>query len=79
MAYPLLFSNTYGIPTTLLEQFRDTCSESLLFVLNNCIEKSTFDKDLNYADITPIHKKDDATNKANYRPNQCAAQCVKDV
>ena len=58
-------SNTYGIPTTLLKQFRDTCSESLLFVLNNCIEKSTFDKDLKYADIT-THKKDDTTNTANY-------------
>ena len=61
-------SNTYGIPTTLLKQFRDTCSESLLFVFNNCIEKSTFEKDLKYADITPTHKKDDVTNKANYRP-----------
>ena len=30
--------------------------------------KSNFDDGMKFADITPVHKKDDVTNKSNYRP-----------
>ena len=43
-------------------------SKTITDLINNGIEKSYFDQDLKYADITPVHKRDDITNKENYRP-----------
>ena len=35
---------------------------------NNLLSCSTFPTGIKYADVTPIHKKDDKTDKANYHP-----------
>ena len=35
---------------------------------NNCINKGVFPDDLKHADVTPIHKKEDKSDKTNYRP-----------
>ena len=36
-------------------------------VINNGIANSHFDRDLKLADLTPVHKDDDTTNKKNQR------------
>ena len=35
---------------------------------NNLLSCSTFPTGMKYANVTPIHKKDDKTDKTNYRP-----------
>ena len=35
---------------------------------NNCVDKGVFPDDLKHADVTPIHKKKDKSDKTNYRP-----------
>ena len=35
---------------------------------NNSLSCSTFPTGKKYSDVTPIHKKDDKTDKTNYRP-----------
>ena len=57
-----------SIPTKLLKECSHICSEPLKGIINSGISTSNFDKGLKYADLTPIHKKDDTTNKKNYRP-----------
>ena len=37
-------------------------------IINIGINESKFDDGLKYADITPVHKKGDFTDKSNYRP-----------
>ena len=39
------------------------CCKSLTNVINNVIANSRFDSDLKLADLTPVHKDDDTTNK----------------
>ena len=34
---------------------------------NNCVDKGVFPDDLRHADVTPIHKKKDNSDKINYR------------
>ena len=53
-------SNTY------LNQGTATLKLSIDF--NFCIEKATFPKKLKLADISPVHKKGDRSDKTNYRP-----------
>ena len=35
---------------------------------NKCADKGVFPDDLKHADVTPIHKKKDKSDKTNYRP-----------
>ena len=46
----------------------DICSNYLHNIINCCIRNSNFDDGMKFADLTPVHKKDDFTNKSNYRP-----------
>ena len=32
---------------------------------NNCVDKGVFPDDLKHADVTPIHKKEDKSDKTN--------------
>ena len=43
-------------------------SHRLTIIFNNCIKNSKFPDILKYADITPVFKKGDTTDKSNYRP-----------
>ena len=61
-------ANTFkNIPAKSLNN-RDVCNEPLFTIINNDIKDSMFDEGLKSADITPVHKKGDKTDKRNYRP-----------
>ena len=56
------------IPLNILKQSRFTYK-----MLTNCINDAILGEDifsdiLKFGDITPVHKKDETTNKKNYRP-----------
>ena len=57
-----------SIPTKLLKEYSHICSEPLKGIINNSIFTSNFDHGLKYADLTPVHKKDDTIDKKNYQP-----------
>ena len=43
-------------------------SQVLTNIFNDCVQSGNFPDILKYADITPVFKKVDTTDKANYRP-----------
>ena len=51
-----------------LKENVDVCGRILHNIINYGISNNTFDNGMKLADITPIHKKDDKTDKKNYRP-----------
>ena len=57
-----------GIPTKLLKNYSYICNRPILNIINYGIRNAIFDDDLKLANITPTHKKDDITDKNNYRP-----------
>ena len=57
-----------NIPAKLIKETNDICAPILHKLVNSSIQNSTFPDTLKFADITPIFKKDDATNVKNYRP-----------
>ena len=65
---PRKASSYNDIPVKNLRQHSDICSPVLLPIINNAILQSIFPDKLKPAQITPLHKKDDITNKANFRP-----------
>ena len=46
----------------------DTCGPFIHHILNHAILGCTFPNKLKLADIAPAHKKDNKTDKNNYRP-----------
>ena len=52
-----------SIPTKLLKEYSHICSEPLKGIINNSIFTSNFDHGLKYVGLTPVHKKDDTTDK----------------
>ena len=56
-----------SIPPKFLKENRSICSKPLTYILNSGIRNSCFDNGLKRADLTPVHKTDDRTNKRNYR------------
>ena len=56
-----------GIPTKLFKNYSYICDRPILNIINYGISKAIF-YDLKLANITPTHKKDDITDKNNYRP-----------
>ena len=57
-----------NIPTKLIKDTKDICAPLLHKLVNSSINNSVFPDKLKVADISPIFKKDDATNVKNYRP-----------
>ena len=57
-----------SVTSSHLKDNLELSSELLSSIINFGISNSTFDNDMKLADITPIHKSDDPTNKENYRP-----------
>ena len=57
-----------GIPSKILAENYDVISPFVANMYNESTIKMEFPDLLKLADITPIHKKDDTTNKENYRP-----------
>ena len=56
-----------SIPSKFIKDYSDICSKPLTDILNDGILNSYFDIGLKYADLTPVHKAEEATNKKNYR------------
>ena len=51
-----------------VKQHVDICGEILLEIINKSIINSDFEESMKLADITPVNKNNDVTNKSNYRP-----------
>ena len=62
---PTTFNN---IPAKILIDSSQICSPYITKILDDSITCSNFPDSLKKADITPAYKKDDRTNKENYRP-----------
>ena len=60
-------SMSTSIPPKFLKENSDICCKPLTYIINNGIRKSCFDGSLKCADLTPVHKADDTTDKKNYR------------
>ena len=56
------------IPPNVIKDSVTILKSSLAQFLNNSAEECIFPSDLKYANVAPLFKKDDNTNKENYRP-----------
>ena len=56
------------IPVNILRSNMDILSPYITDTFNNSILSSTFPDSLKLAEVSPTHKKDDTTDKKNYRP-----------
>ena len=61
-------SQKSDIPLKIIKENVDIISYFLYHNFNNSLSCATFPTSMKYADVTPIHKKDDKTDKENYRP-----------
>ena len=57
-----------NFPSKLLKVISHTIAPSMTSLINHSINSHVFPAGLKYAELSPIHKKDDALNKQNYRP-----------
>ena len=56
------------IPIKIVKENVDIVFHFLYHNFNNSLSCSTSPTNMKYADVTPIHKKDDTSDKASYRP-----------
>ena len=56
------------IPVKVIKGNKDVVAFFIHHNFNNSLSSSTFPTPLKYADVKPVFKKDDKTNKENYRP-----------
>ena len=61
-------SQKADIPIKIVKKNVDIISHFLYHNFNNLLSWSTFPTGMKYADVTPIYKIDDKTEKTNYRP-----------
>ena len=57
-----------NIPAYILKESVDTLKSPLTQLYNISVETQQFPNNLKYANVTPLFKKDENTDKANYRP-----------
>ena len=62
---PTIFNN---IPAKILVDAKFICSSDIAKIYNDSKDESKFPGSLKMADISPVHKKDETSNKNNYRP-----------
>ena len=58
-------SQKTDIPINIIKENVDIISHFLYHNFNNSLSCSTFPTGMKYADVTPIHKNDDKTDKKN--------------
>ena len=56
------------IPPKTLKDSVSTVKDPLTQLFNTSVKDNLFPSDLKYANVSPLFKKDDNTNKENYRP-----------
>ena len=56
-----------SIPPKILKKNNNVCCGPLTVIFNNSISNSCFDSGLKCADMTPVHKAEEITDKRNYR------------
>ena len=61
-------SQKLDVPLKTVMENVDIISYFLYHDFNNSLSCTTFPTSMKYADVIPIHKKDDKTDKENYRP-----------
>ena len=57
-----------SIPVRLITEYSDICAPHIRNIYNNSLKSNSFPNNLKMADVIPGFKKDDKTNKENYRP-----------
>ena len=57
-----------GIPANILKETVDILKSPLTQLFNVTVENQHFPNDLKYANVTPLHKKEEKIDKKNYRP-----------
>ena len=57
-----------SIPTKVFKQNFDIFSGVITNIYNNCIISANFPSTMKFADVSPVHKKNDYMDKTNYRP-----------
>ena len=60
-------SNSSSIPRKLLKENSDICAVPLTSIINAGIMNGKFEDSLKKAELLPLHKQEDATDKKNYR------------
>ena len=60
-------SMSSSIPPKILKENSSICCTPLKAIINNGISNSCFDGGLKLADVAPVHKSEETTNKKNYR------------
>ena len=56
------------IPTKVIKINKDIFAGFIAKNFSNCVDEGVFPDDLKHADVTPIHKKKNKSDKTNYRP-----------
>ena len=69
-------SQKTDIPIEIIKENVDI-SHFLYHNFNNSLSCSAFPTGMKYEDVTPIHKKDDKTDKTNYRPISILPNLIK--
>ena len=73
---PTTFNN---IPSQPIKENCDICTAHICNIYNNSILCNSFPDNLKMTDIIPGYKKDDKTNKENYRPISILLQYRKSL
>ena len=69
-----------ALPPWTLKDAVSVVNKQLCFIINECINNSTFPEILKTADVTPIFKKNDPEEPDNYRPisiTPCISKVIK--
>ena len=66
------------VPSKLLKNVSDICTDHLLEIFHYCIENSTFLTELKCADVSALHKNDETAKKNNCRPLSILSTISKD-
>ena len=61
-------SQTLDIPVRIIKENKDLISYFVYNNFDNTLSSSQYPNGLKYADVTPVFKKDDKSDKSNYQP-----------